>query len=89
MFQELLGQYGAKYTDEMKIRILGTVPKDRNEIFVKEYKLPHTPEQLSEELEAKTLVRMQHAELMPGTSLSSILHKNQKILLNLSLFMRW
>lgn len=54
----------------MKIRVMGTIPKDTYTIFIQEYQLPVTLEEFTEEAFASLLSNMQIAELMPGNLLS-------------------
>lgn len=51
----------------MRVKVMGTIPKDTYSIFIKDYNLPVSLEKLTEEISAKLLVAMEAAELMPGT----------------------
>lgn len=54
----------------MRMKVMGTIPKDTYSIFIEDYKLPVSLEKLTEEISAKLLVAMEIAELMPGTFLT-------------------
>ncbi|XKL60569.1 hypothetical protein PGB90_007626 [Kerria lacca] len=65
-FYNILGKYGKTYTDEMRIKVMGTVPKDTYSIFIKDYQLPVSVEDLTNEIFSQLLMNMEAAELMPG-----------------------
>lgn len=65
-FSEVLKNYGINYTEDMRMKVMGTIPKDTYSIFIEDYKLPVSLEKLTEEISAKLLVAMEIAELMPG-----------------------
>ncbi len=45
---------------------MGTVPRDTYSIFIEEFQLPVTLDQLTEEIQIESLKVMKEAELMPG-----------------------
>lgn len=50
----------------MRIKVMGTVPKDTYSIFIKDYQLPVSVEDLTNEIFSQLLMNMEAAELMPG-----------------------
>jgi len=65
-FEEVLARYGVKYDQTMRVKIMGTVPKDTYSIFIRDYNLDVSLEKLTEEIKEMLLKRMVSAEFMPG-----------------------
>lgn len=65
-FKQVLSKYNVTYTEEMKLKVMGTVPRDTYSIFIREYNLSCTLDTLSEEMMSALLVNMTQAELMLG-----------------------
>ncbi|KAK7586194.1 hypothetical protein V9T40_004070 [Parthenolecanium corni] len=65
-FRGILGKYGKTYTNDVKIKVRGTMPKDTYSTFIREYQLPVTLEAFTEQVSSCLLSNMEKAELMPG-----------------------
>ncbi|KAK7576609.1 hypothetical protein V9T40_012895 [Parthenolecanium corni] len=65
-FRGILAKYGKTYTNDMKIKVMGTIPKDTYSTFIREYQLSVTLEAFTEQVSSYLLSNMEKAELMPG-----------------------
>ncbi|CAH1992464.1 unnamed protein product [Acanthoscelides obtectus] len=66
IINDIAMQFGKTYTDDIKMKILGTPEKDTARIAVTEMQLPITVEEFFKMYKAKVFVELQNPELMPG-----------------------
>ncbi|XP_037957277.1 probable pseudouridine-5'-phosphatase isoform X2 [Teleopsis dalmanni] len=64
--QSILDEYGATYSWEVKMKVMGLHSLEVGRIIVDTYNLPITPEEYTNRQRAATEKNMQDAELMPG-----------------------
>lgn len=65
-FSEVLGKYGKEYLDEVRVKVMGTQPKDTFRIIKENTGVDVSPEQLGEEIHGLLRERMHLAQFMPG-----------------------
>jgi pseudouridine-5'-monophosphatase len=71
-------EYGKSYTEECKIKVLGTPEVDTARIVVNELGLPITPEEFLETYKKRQLEELAHPPLLPGAKeLVKHLYKNE------------
>ncbi|XP_050419951.1 probable pseudouridine-5'-phosphatase [Adelges cooleyi] len=63
---EVLNNYGKIYTDELHLKVMGTIPLKTASIITKELKMDITPAHLMAELNRKKLINLDNLPLMPG-----------------------
>ncbi|XP_050419949.1 probable pseudouridine-5'-phosphatase [Adelges cooleyi] len=68
MTDVLLNKYGKIYTDELRVKVMGTVPLNTATILVNELGLDIAPTDLMEEFYEVQLQRMVNVPLMPGAT---------------------
>ena len=65
-FDKILSRYGAKFTNEIRFKIMGRIDRDVYPIFIEEYKLEVSEEDLAAEIQEELSKRMPDVALMPG-----------------------
>ncbi|XP_065210519.1 probable pseudouridine-5'-phosphatase [Planococcus citri] len=65
-FKKVLSRYGKTYTEDMRVKVMGTVPRDTYSIFIKEYELPVELDNFYKEISSELIQVMDKADLMPG-----------------------
>ncbi|XP_054267432.1 probable pseudouridine-5'-phosphatase [Macrosteles quadrilineatus] len=64
--EDILRKYGKVYTDEVKLKVVGSKEQDTYRILVEELNLPVTPDELAKECFAYFKEALERAELKPG-----------------------
>jgi pseudouridine-5'-monophosphatase len=68
IFKEILAKYGAEYTDELRVKVMGLTAMDGYRILINDCNLPVSVEVFAEEVENYTLEKMTNVQLLPGKS---------------------
>lgn len=70
-----LEKYGKKYTDDVRIKVVGTKEQDTCRIIVEELKLPTSSIEFAEELFEYYKSSLGRAEIKPGIKLEIVFNK--------------
>lgn len=65
-FNEVLGKYGAVFTNEMKIRSMGSISADVHKMLIDELKLPVSMDEFGIEIAAALGKNMENPRVLPG-----------------------
>ncbi|RZF32007.1 hypothetical protein LSTR_LSTR007085 [Laodelphax striatellus] len=77
-YEKLLKQYGHIYTEDIRVKVLGTKEQDTAKIIIESYKLPLSVEEFSKESKKLQLNDLSKATLLPGAErLVRHLHQSQ------------
>lgn len=75
--KKVLSRYGKTYTDEMRVKVMGTVPRDTYSIFIEDYELPVELSDFYAEVMKELVGVMEFSELMPGTLIFLLISSNR------------
>ncbi|XP_074033546.1 probable pseudouridine-5'-phosphatase [Leptinotarsa decemlineata] len=78
IISEILAQFGKEYTDDCKLKVLGTTQIDTAKIVLKESQIPLTLEEFLKQFRKATQIALQNPVMMPGArELVKHLYKNE------------
>lgn len=63
----MLKDHGKEYTNDLRIKVMGTIPINTAAIIIKELGLDMEPDELNEEFYNNQISQMDHVPFLPGS----------------------